>query len=102
MFEEDLPVYRITVELIVPGKPSYAVDYLHLRAWDSGRAIGPLSFGPQALTRFSVDLRSLAISMWVARPGQNFYDGPWVLYSERRPAVPGDFGLMETGLSEDQ
>jgi hypothetical protein len=94
------PTYRITVELIVPGSPQDENDYLQLRAWDQGRTVGPLAFGPNSLSRISIDVQSHAISLWLASRGQNFYDGPWNPDSARRRAVPGDFGLMDPGLSE--
>lgn len=95
------PTYRITIELLTPGAHRYEFDLMQMRTWDQGRSIGPLAFGPEANTRFSVDVCSRAISLWLADPGQNFIDGPWNADSKRRRAVPGDLGLMEPGLSDE-
>jgi hypothetical protein len=94
---DDLPLYRITVELLRPKMSAYNGDRFGIRALDSGRS-WPYMRLDRLTPRFSVDIATSALSLWIAHEGMNFIDGPW--HERPRQAVPADIGWMEAGLSE--
>lgn len=83
------PLYRITVELIEPGVPDYDCDVIGLYCFDLGRRPLEMTGINEAAKRFSFDLRSKAIGLYVASPGINFSYGPW-WQAPQRKAVEGD------------
>lgn len=83
------PLYRVTVELLEPGNPAYDTGVIGLYCFDIGKRPLEMTGISENARRFSFDLRSNAIGLYVASPGMNFTYGPW-WQAPQRKAVDGD------------
>jgi hypothetical protein len=83
------PLYRITVELLEPPQPEWGHGLIGLYCFDLGKRLLEMTAINENARRFSFDLRSRGIGMYVCSQGMNFCYGPWYQAPQRK-AVDGD------------
>jgi len=91
MSEDYKPLYRITVELLIPGQTSWgnsAAD-VGVYCFDTARRPFERTVMNRDQTRISVDVRTLGLGLYICDPSMNFTFGPWYRSPDRK-AVDGD------------
>lgn len=70
------PLYRVTIELLVPCLEPWREARIRAYAFDVGRIMVESRIAP-ATPRYSFDVATDALSLWVASDNMNWTDGPW-------------------------